>query len=252
MKDIYAVLDIGSASLKLLVGEVVSANINVLYSETRVSQGVKKGKIVDEALVANEIDRLVKKASVAIGTTIKSIALTIPSLYAHIYQSEGVTQVESRYQNVENSDILRALKLSKRFELEQDEEIISVIPTAYLLDSKRVLELPVNQKADSLTVESLVITTKKKLLYSYIRVIESIGLEVIDVQINVYACAKEAFDEVYIQEGAILIDIGYKQSTISFFEGGYLRYIAQAPVGGYHLTKHIATKWGNTDCSLST
>ena len=27
MKDIYAVLDIGSATVKLLVGEVVSANI---------------------------------------------------------------------------------------------------------------------------------------------------------------------------------------------------------------------------------
>ena len=30
MKNIYAVLDIGSATVKMLVGEVVSANINVL------------------------------------------------------------------------------------------------------------------------------------------------------------------------------------------------------------------------------
>ena len=33
MKDIYAVLDIGSATVKLLVGEVVSANINILFSK---------------------------------------------------------------------------------------------------------------------------------------------------------------------------------------------------------------------------
>ena len=33
MKDIYAVLDIGSATIKLLVGEVVSANINILFSQ---------------------------------------------------------------------------------------------------------------------------------------------------------------------------------------------------------------------------
>ena len=33
MKDIYAVLDIGNATVKLLVGEVVSANINVLFAK---------------------------------------------------------------------------------------------------------------------------------------------------------------------------------------------------------------------------
>ena len=63
----------------------------------------------------------------------------------------------------------------------------------------------------------MIITTKKKLLYGYISAAEKAGVEVLDITINAYACAKEAFDAVYLQEGAILIDIGYRTSTVAFF-----------------------------------
>lgn len=48
MKDIYAVLDIGSATLKFLVAEVNNINVNVLFVKTIPSHGVKKGIIEDD------------------------------------------------------------------------------------------------------------------------------------------------------------------------------------------------------------
>ena len=63
MKDIYAVLDIGSATVKLLVGEVVSANINILFSKKITSHGIKKGKIESVPTVVTEIRQLVDEAS---------------------------------------------------------------------------------------------------------------------------------------------------------------------------------------------
>lgn len=243
MKDIYAVLDIGSATIKLLVGEVVSANINVLFSKKMTSHGIRKGKIESMPTVVSEIKTLLDEASHSLSTTITKVALCIPSFYAHIYQSDGITKVNSPLDQITSEDVVRALRLSKRFERDEDEEVISVIPTMFQLDTKAVKEVPIGQKSASLKAESLVITTKKKLLYSYISAVEKAGVEVLDITINAYACAKEAFDAVYLQEGAILIDIGYKTSTIAFFEGGYLKYIAQASVGGYDLTKKIATAW---------
>lgn len=243
MKDIYAVLDIGSATIKLLVGEVVSANINVLFSKKIISHGIRKGRIESMPTVVSEVKQLLDEASKAMGATISKVALCIPSFHTHIYQSDGITKVNSPLDQITSEDVVRALKLSKRFERDEDEEVISVIPTMFQLDTKMTNEIPLGQKSASLKAESLVITTKKKLLYSYISAVEKAGVEVLDITINAYACAKEAFDAVYLQEGAILIDIGYKTSTVAFFEGGYLKYIAQAPVGGYHLTKKIATSW---------
>lgn len=243
MKDIYAVLDIGSATVKLLVGEVVSANINILFSKKVTSHGIKKGKIESTPTVVSEIKQLVDEASKTLGATITQVALCIPSFHAHIYQSDGITKVNSPSDQITYDDVIRALRLSQRFEKDGDEEVISVIPTGYHLDTKSMVEVPIGKKSASLKADSLVITTKKKLLYSYIGAVERAGLKILDITIDAYACAKEAFDAVYLQEGAILIDIGYKSSTIAFFEGGYLKYIAQAAVGGYDLTKKIATEW---------
>jgi cell division protein FtsA len=243
MKDIYAALDIGSATIKLLVGETVSSNINVLFSKKIISHGIVKGKIEKMSAVVEDIKQLLAEAADVLGAPITSVALCIPSLYARIYQSDGITKVNSVDDRITNDDIIRALKLSKRFDRSSEEEIVSVIPINYYLDTKVINKSPIGMKSASLKVESLIITTKKDYFYDYILAVEKAGLEVLEVTINSFACAKEAFDEVYLQEGAILIDIGFKSSTIAFFEDGYLKYIAQAPVGGYDLTKKIAASW---------
>ena len=243
MKNIYAVLDIGSATVKLLVGEVVSANINVLFAKKITSHGIRKGQIENMPVVVSEIKQLIDEASKSLGAMISKVALCIPSFHAHIYQSDGITKVNSPLDQITSEDIVRALKLSKRFALKEDEEIISVIPAMFYLDTKSMKDIPIGEKSASLKVESLVITSRKKLLYGYINAVEKAGVEVLDITINAYACAKEAFDDVYLQEGAILIDVGYRNSTIAFFEDGYLKYIAQAHVGGYDLTRKIATSW---------
>ena len=55
MNEVYAVLDIGSASIELLVGEIINSNLHVLFSKKVPSHGVKKGIIEDENLLVNDI-----------------------------------------------------------------------------------------------------------------------------------------------------------------------------------------------------
>lgn len=161
MRDIYAVLDIGSATIKLLVGEVVSANINVLFAKKVTSHGIRRGKIEQMTTVVSEVKQLLNEASTALNTTITSVALCIPSIYAHIYQSDGITKVNSPLDQITNEDVVRALKLSRRFVRDDDEEVVSVIPTLFQLDTKMVKEVPIGMKSASLKAESLVITTKR-------------------------------------------------------------------------------------------
>ena len=243
MKRIYAVLDIGSTTLKLLVAELMSTNINILFTKKLASHAIEGGLIKNEEVLVDEIRSIIKEADAELNTTITSVALVLPSNYARTYQTKGITKVNSPQDKIEVSDIVRVLKIAQRFEKSKKEEIVSTIPVKYLLDTKEVDHMPLGMRSASLKVEALVITANKKVLYSYLTAVEKAGLDVIDITIDAYASAKEAFDAVYLQEGAILIDIGYKTSTVAFFEGGYLKYIAQAGVGGYDLTKKIATSW---------
>ena len=240
MKDIYAVLDIGSATLKFLVAEISSINVNILFVKTVASHGVKKGIIEDDRILAKDIKKLIEEAEQFLETKITSVALTIPTIKAKLYQSDSSISLSENGSKITSDDIVRVLKLSSKFKRSKDEEVVSIIPVRYHSDKGATTEAPLGEMSRNLIVDSLIITTSKELLYPYISVVEKCGIEVLDITINAYACANEAFDAVYLQEGALLIDMGYKTTTVSFYKNGYLQYLTVVQVGGYDFTRKVA------------
>lgn len=240
MKNIYAVLDIGSATLKFLVAEISNINVNVLSVKTIPSHGVKKGIIEDDRILTRDIRKVIDEAEAFLETKITSVALTIPTIKAKLYQSDSSVSLSEAGSKITSDDIVRVLRLSSKFKRSKDEEVVSIIPVRYHSDKGATIEAPIGEVSRNLIVDSLVITTSKELLYPYISVVEKCGIEVLDITINAFACAKEAFDAVYLQEGAVLIDMGYKTSTVSFYKDGYLQYLTVCQVGGYDFTRNIA------------
>ncbi len=240
MKNIYAVLDIGSATLKFLVAEISNINVNVLFVKTIPSHGVKKGIIEDDRILTRDIRKVIDEAETFLETKITSVALTIPTIKAKLYQSDSSVSLSETGSKITSDDIVRVLRLSSKFKRSKDEEVVSIIPVRYHSDKGATIEAPIGEVSRNLIVDSLVITTSKELLYPYISVVEKCDIEVLDITINAFACAKEAFDAVYLQEGAVLIDMGYKTSTVSFYKDGYLQYLTVCQVGGYDFTRNIA------------
>ena len=111
MKRIYAVLDIGSTTLKLLVAELMSTNINILFTKKLASHAIEGGLIKNEEVLVDEIRSIIKEADAELNTTITSVALVLPSNYARTYQTKGITKVNSPQDKIEVSDIVRVLRL---------------------------------------------------------------------------------------------------------------------------------------------
>ena len=243
MKGIYAILGIGSSTIKLLVGEATNANINVLFAKKIPSHGVKKGIVEDEHILSNDIRILLDAAEKSLEAKITSVALNIPTNRAKLYQSDSSISLGEKGTKIVNDDIVRVLKLSSRFERSPQEEIVSVIPVKYHSDKGATIAPPLDQVSRNLIVDSLVITTNKKVLYPYIMAVEKAGVQVLDISVNAFSCAKEALDDVYLQEGVVLIDMGYKTSTISFYKDRYLKYLTVCPVGGYDFTRKVAQEF---------
>ncbi len=241
MRNIYAVLDIGSASIKLIVGEVVNGTICVLFSKKAASHGVRNGLIENMESIVYDIRTLLDEASSVLNASIERVALCIPSNYTRLYKSVGNINIESPSFKITNDDVIKVLKKSKEFDLSDKEEIITVMPIKYYLDSKVMEELPIDEISETLKVESLIITTRKKKLYSYITAVEKAGAQVMEITVDTYASAKEALNSVYLQEGVVIVDIGNDGTTISFFEDGYLKFISSVDVGGLDITRNIAS-----------
>ena len=243
MKDIYASLDLGNSTIKLVVGEIVNSTISVLFAKMIPSKGVKKGEIVDEGALSTAILELVREAEEELETKITSVLLNIPTYHTRLYQNQGSCLVSNTNQKIAEEHIVKALNQATRFDRSDKEAVVSVVPVTYYYGNMTSKEAPIGKYASSLYVDALIITTAKKMLYAYVRCVERAGLSVIDICVNAYSCAKEVFDEVYLREGAVLIDIGYKTTGISFFEDGYLKFLTNIPMGGQYLTKKLAEAW---------
>ena len=130
MNEVYAVLDIGSASIELLVGEIINSNLHVLFSKKVPSHGVKKGIIEDENLLVNDIKGVVQEANDFLDGEIKAVGLTIPTIRSKLYQSNSSVSL-SDHDKISKDDIVRGLKLSTKFKKSHEEEVVCVIPVRF-------------------------------------------------------------------------------------------------------------------------
>lgn len=243
MKEIYAVLDIGSAVAKLVIGEKVNTGLNILFTKKSASRGIRHSQVSDVEAVSGVINELIEAANEELGTRITAVGLVIPTTHAKVIKGAGITQVDNEDGKISLDDVVRVLRLSNRMEIERDEAIVSTIPIRFEVDGRIVESIPVGIPGETLKVDSLIVTSKKDMFYGYLNAVEKAGLELLDVTIDSYVSAKETFDDAYLQEGAILIDIGYRSSSVAFFERGYLTYIDRAIIGGGDITKAIANAW---------
>ena len=78
MKKIYTAIDIGSDTIKFVVGEILKDKSNILSSYTIKSKGIRKGLIVDPNLAINSIKDGVKEISNLLGINISKAIVTVP------------------------------------------------------------------------------------------------------------------------------------------------------------------------------
>lgn len=74
----YVSIDIGSSSVKTIVGEKFHNGINVIGTGQTYTSGIKNGLIDDFDIARQAIKDTIKKASIASGVDIKDVFLKLP------------------------------------------------------------------------------------------------------------------------------------------------------------------------------
>ena len=74
----YVALDIGSSSVKTVVGEKFHDGVNIIGIGQTFTDGISKGMITDFELAKSAIKDTVKKASISSGVEIDEVFLKMP------------------------------------------------------------------------------------------------------------------------------------------------------------------------------
>ena len=221
MRRILSSIDLGTNSIKLIVAEIYNDKINILCALSEISKGIKKGLIESEEDVLYTIRKILKKAEDILGLKIKKIVCSVPEYDLKFSEGTGVNTITNEDKIVTKKDISRLLKTCAYNKVKDDYELINIIPIEYKLDEK-VIDNPVGMYGDKLSLSSIIISAPKQNTYSFIKVLEKSGLDIVDITIGSladYALFKNDFID---ENNGIIINIGAGKTTISAFYKGIL------------------------------
>jgi len=238
--DIYVSLDIGTSTVKVIIGEMVNETLNVIGVGNVKSEGLKKGSIVDIDETVHSIRRAVEQAERMMGMEIRQVFVGVSGNHVGIQNCHGVVAVSSENREITDEDVLRVIDAAQVVSIPPEREIINVIPKQFIVDGLDEINDPRGMIGVRLEMEGLIITGSKTVLHNILRCVEKAGLSVVDIVLQPVAAGSIALSKDEKNLGAALIDIGGGSTTISFFENGHLKGTSVLPVGGDHITKDIS------------
>lgn len=237
MKHVYTSIDIGSDTIKIVVCELFHNKLNLLAASSVKSKGIKKGLITDVELASESIKAGLNEIEQMLGIKIKKVLASVPSYYVDF--AIGTASLETDGV-VTNEDVINVLRLSTKDKVDPDKEIVTVVPIDFELDDRRGIKDPKLLEGKNLSVRTVIVSTPKKTIYSVINLLDSIGLEVVDISlasIGDYYSFKNKDNSSKI--GAV-VNIGYDTTNISLYNKGIIYKSSILGIGGRNIDNDIS------------
>ena len=232
MRKIIASLDIGNHTVKLVVGEIVRGKLNILACIDVPARGIKKGFIVNSESAMLALEDVFKKAEEQIGIPIKKVVVSVPSNGLECFLSEGYTSVNNEERIITSNDIIRSMQAAVYNKVMDSRELVTILPTKFLLDDSIVATSPLSMRAEKLNVKAVVGTVPKKNVTPIVKCLEKMGVEVVDVTIGALGDYYEFKNNKNSNEVGAVINIGASKMTVSIFNKGIITSSEVIDMGG--------------------
>lgn len=232
MRKIIASLDIGNHTIKLVVGEIVRGKLNILACVDTPARGIKKGFVINPESAILALEEVFKKGEEQIGLPIKKVIVSVPSNGIECFLSEGYTSINNESGIVTSNDIVRSMQAAVYNKIMDNRELVSILPTKFLINDNEVTANPLSMHADKLNVKAVVVTVPKKNVTPIIKSLEKIGVEVVDITIGALGDYYEFKTNKNINEVGAVINIGASKTTVSIFNKGIITSSEVIDMGG--------------------
>ena len=240
MRKIMSSLDIGYASIKLIVAEINKKKLYVLTSSIVNNDALKKDMTIDYDILEGIIKKLLGDAKEKLGIEIKKTLLTIPTDSASFTINRARIDIKNEDNLINVYDMIKVVNLSGKNVVQDNMELVNITPLYYTLDDSSKTGIPVNTFSRSLEVKSIITSSSKDDVYKYLRVLDNLGVSVVDISYDVvgnyFAFKSDDMDTTC----GIIIDIGYLSTSISVYNKGVLVNTLKIKVGSLNVLKDIS------------
>lgn len=240
MKHIYSSVDIGSDTIKVAVCELYRGKLNLLAASSVKSKGIKKGLITDFEAASISMKNALDDIESMLGIKIKKVVVSVPSYFAEFTVVKGEIDITSEDGIITGDDVIKVLQTAMNQKLTPGKEMVTMLPIDFSIDDNEHVIDPKGMTGKKLMARAVMATTPKKNIYSVVSLMDSVGIEIIDISLNPIGNSYAfRFKEMNTQIGAI-IDIGAETTTVSLYNKGIIVKSSIIAMGGKNIDNDLS------------
>ena len=239
MKEIISSLDIGSSTVKLVVGEVYKNEVHILAVSEVKSKGIKKGIIVDAEEAIISLKEVFSRCEEVLNIKIDKVILTIPSYYAEFVLVEGSTDVKNETKVIGSEEIINTLQSCVVNKIPSNKEFVSIMPIEWALDNNKKTHNPNGMESNTLKCKAIMSLVPKKNVYNSISLLENIGVGVVDINFGSVGDYYEFKNSTIDKKNTAVINIGDEKTEVSIFKRGILIETENIDIGSRNIDRDI-------------
>lgn len=241
-EKIVACLDIGSSKIVCLIASINSGEIEVLGYGHTASRGIVSGAISDMDMAQKAITTAISEAERVSKINIDEILVAVSGELIFSRIVDVTDRISAKL--VKSSDIIRlASKVRDKF-CKKGREVIHLIPIQYKIDDSVAIANPRNMSGEMLHANFYVASISSNIVKNIESCLRSCQLSVSSYIAEPYSSAIACLTEVEMSLGSVVIDIGSSSTSYAVIFDGKLIHIGSIRMGGFHITKDIATIMG--------
>ena len=238
--ELYVSVDIGSSSIKVLIGEVDGESLHVIGVGNVQSTGIRKGTIIDIDATVASIQKAVEQAERMTGMEINEVVLGIPANGILLQDVKGVVAVNSENREITDEDLDRVMESALVTSIPPEREFVNLVPKQFIVDDYDEITDPRGMIGVRLEMDGILVTTSKTIVHNILRCVERAGLTIREIYLQPLAAGTFALTDDEKNHGTAYIDIGGGSTTISLFGDNRLIATSVLPIGGDHVTKDLS------------
>ena len=237
-KDLIVGLDIGTAKMMVVVGEVLpGGDLKLAGLGVAPSNGLKRGVVVNIDATVASIQQALKEAELMADCKIARVYTGITVSHIRGFNSSGMVAVKDR--EVSPADVARVVETAKAINISSDQRLLLVEPQEFVIDGQDVRE-PVGMSGMRLEAKVHIVTGAQSAAENIIKCVRRCGLEVDQLMLNPLASAQAVLTDDERELGVACVDIGAGTTDVAIFTGGSIRHTAVIPIAGDLITSDIA------------
>ncbi|MDF7798916.1 cell division protein FtsA [Pontiellaceae bacterium B1224] len=240
-----AVLEIGTSTVRVMVGEVRDDNVvSVIGIGETESRGIRKGEIINRDDAIKCVRAAIKAAEENRRKSIHSVLLVTSGGQAQAKKSTGIHKLvdpaDNQLSEVDEHDVAEVVEVARKVSLSENRIKLHTLQQYFQVDDMVNVTNPIGMAGEELRVDMITIHGKRSAVDNFRKIVDDAPIVCNDAVFSGLCSAMAVVSDEQKKAGVLVVDIGGGTTDFTLYHDGFIQAAGSFAVGGNHITNDIS------------